>query len=92
MGTCYSASECASKGNFLFLVLDLNERKYISIPLQGAPTLAAVPVGSEFAAPGVWAVAPQLISTTPTSPAPGPAPPALSRCDILTKMRRGVKI
>lgn len=50
-----------------------------SAPAKGAPTLAAVPVGSEFAAPGVWAVAPQLISTTPTSPAPGPAPPALSR-------------
>ena len=47
---------------------------------QGALTLVAVRVGSEFAAPEVRAVEQQQISTTPTSPAPGPALPALSRC------------
>jgi len=50
-----------------------------SAPAKGAPTLAAVRVGLEFAAPEVRAVELQQISTTPTSPAPGPAPLALSR-------------
>ena len=73
-GTCYSASECASRGETHPGQLGW----WTWNPLQEAPPQGAVPVGLVPVAPLRLGAGTPSTPTTPTSPARGPAPPALS--------------